>query len=134
MLGVLKTIIRSASEKGSLVTTEHCGCEVPSNLEALVRKQRQMNLLGNGDGTIAKLGETLTRVSINKPLIRKKEAERCRSNSTGGEYQWHPHICMQAQLSGEGPGVTGASPMVSAHPSIHDPPRRGEHAYSLTVH
>lgn len=31
---------------------------------------------GNGDRTIAKLGETLTGVSINKPLIRKKEMER----------------------------------------------------------
>lgn len=37
---------------------------------------RQMNLECNGDGTLVKLGETLTGVSINKPLIRKKEAER----------------------------------------------------------
>lgn len=35
-----------------------------------------MNLPGNGDRTIAKLGETLTGVSINKPLIRKKEARQ----------------------------------------------------------
>lgn len=68
----------------------------------------QMNLVGNGDGTIAKLGEALTGVSINKPLIKKKEAER---GSTGAEYQWHPHICMQAQLSRKGPGLTGASPV-----------------------
>lgn len=31
---------------------------------------------------------------------------------------------MQAQLSGEGQGLTGASPMVLAHPSIPDPPWR----------
>lgn len=93
-------------------------------MKALLLTLRQMNLLGNGDRTIAKLGETLTGVSINKPLIRKKEAERSRSSSTGGEYQWHTHICMQAQLSGEGLGLTGASPMVLAHPSIPDPPWR----------
>lgn len=93
-------------------------------MEALLQTLRQMNLMGNGDRTITKLGETLTGVSINKPLIRKKEAERSRSRSTGGEYQWHAHICMQAQLSGEGPGLTGASPMVMAHPSIPDPPWR----------
>lgn len=83
-----------------------------------------MNLPGNGDRTIAKLGETLTGVSINKPLIRKKEAERSRSSSTGGEYQWHTRICMQAQLSGEGLGLAGASPVVLAHPSIPNPPWR----------
>lgn len=102
-------------------------------VEALLPTLRQMNLLGNGDRTIAKLGETLTRVSINKPLIRKKEAERSRSNSTGGEYQWYSHICMQAHLSAEGLGLTGASPMKLARPSIHDPPWRREHAHSLTV-
>lgn len=91
-------------------------------MEALLRTLRQMNLLGNGDRTIAKLGETLTGVSINKPLIRKKEAERSRGSSTGGEYQWHAHICMQAEISGEGLGLTGASPMALAHPSIPDPP------------
>ncbi len=93
-------------------------------MEALLRTLRQMNLPGNGDRTIAKLGETLTGVSINKPLIRKKEAERSRSSSTRGEYQWHARICMQAQLSGEGLGLMGASPMVLAHPSIPDPPWR----------
>lgn len=93
-------------------------------VEALLQTLQQMNLLGNGDRTITKLGETLTGVSINKPLIRKKEADRSRSRSrsTGGEYQWHAHICMQTQLSGEGLGLTGASPMVLAHPSIPDPP------------
>lgn len=70
--------------------------------------QTQINLVGNGDGTIAKLGEALTGVSINKPLIKKKEAER---GSTGAEYQWHPHICMQAQLSRKGTGLAGASPL-----------------------
>lgn len=81
-----------------------------------------MNLLGNGDRTIARLGETLTGVSINKPLIRKKEAQRSKSSSTGGEYQWHAHICMQAQLSSEGLGLTGASPIALAYASIPDPP------------
>lgn len=86
---------------------------------AEVPLQTQMNLVGNGDGTIAKLGEALTGVSINKPLIKKKEAER---GSTGAEYQWHPHICMQAQLSRIGVGLTGASPTNgTAHPSIPDP-------------
>jgi len=82
-----------------------------------------MNLLGNGDRPIAKLGETLTGVSINKPLIRKKEAERSNSsNSTGGEYQWHDYICMQAQHCVEGLGLTGALPMALAHLSIPDSP------------
>lgn len=77
-------------------------------VETLLRTLRQMNLQGNGDRTIAKLGETLTGVSINKPLIRKKEAEQSSSSSsTGGEYQCHAHICMQAQLSCEGPGLMG---------------------------
>lgn len=85
---------------------------------AEVPLRTQMNLVGNGDGTIAKLGEALTGVSINKPLIKKKEAER---GSTGAEYQWHPHICMQAQLSRKGTGLTGASPVERSPSSIPDP-------------
>lgn len=81
---------------------------------------------------MAKLGETLTGVSINKPLIRKKEAERSRSSGTGGEYQWHAHICMQARLSGEGPGLAGASPIGwLTHPFPTVP--GGARAHSLTV-
>ena len=76
-------------------------------VKALLRTLRQMNLLGNGDRPIAKLGETLTGVSINKPLIRKKEPEQSSSGSTGGEYQWHTHICMHAEFSTEGLGPTG---------------------------
>lgn len=97
---------------------ERLAWRCPQQGKALLWTLRQMNLPGNGDKTITKLGETLTGVSINKPLIRKKEAERSRSSSTGGEYQWDVHICMQAQLSGEGLGLTGASPMALAHPSI----------------
>ena len=74
-----------------------------------------MNLVGNGDGTIARLGEELTGVSINKPLIKKKEAER---GNTGAEYQWHPHICMQAQLSRKGGGLHRGFTKGTAHPSI----------------
>lgn len=81
---------------------------------AEVSFRTQMNLAGNGDGTIAKLGEALTEVSINKPLIKKKEAER---GSTGAEYQWHPHICMQAQLSGKGGGPHRGFTNGAAHPS-----------------
>lgn len=90
----------------------------------MLRTLRQMNLLGNGDRPIAKLGETLTGVSINKPLIRKKEPEQSSSSSTGGEYQWHTHICMHAELSTEGLGLTGALPMALAHQPIPDSPCR----------
>lgn len=99
--------------------------EVPTNKwRHCSETLRQMNLPGNGDRPIAKLGETLTGVSINKPLIRKKKAEQSRGSGTGGEYQWHTHICMQALLSGEGLGLAGASPMALAPPSIPDLPWR----------
>lgn len=74
--------------------------------KVLLQTLWQIHLLGNGDRPIAKLGETLTGVSINKPLIRKKEAKQS-SNSTGGEYQWHAHICMHTGLSGKHLSLTG---------------------------
>lgn len=97
---------------------------------AEVPLRTQMNLVGNGDGTIAKLGEALTAVSINKPLIKKKEAER---GGTGAEYQWHPHICMQAQLSRKRVGLTGASPTERrlTHPCLTLPGGERERVHSF---
>lgn len=98
--------------------------------EVLLQTLQRMNLQGNEDRTTAKLGGTLTGVSINKPLIRKKEASLSSSSSTGGEYQWLAHICMQAQSS-EGQGIAGASPMALTLRPLH---WHGERAHSVTAH
>lgn len=66
--------------------------------KALLRTLWQMYLLGNGDRPIAKLGETLTGVSINKPLIRKKRSRAQQQQHRGRISMARSHLYARRAL------------------------------------